>query len=37
MDRGNCWKFRFYRTPFATCTWYGFWRFYISIDKKRSL
>lgn len=30
---GNCWVFRFARVRFHTCTFYTFWRFYISIPK----
>lgn len=31
---GNCWDFRFTVMRYATCTFYRFWRFYISIEKK---
>jgi hypothetical protein len=29
---GNCWKFTFSVSRYATCTFYHFWRFYLSID-----
>ena len=30
--RGNFWRFRYSVGRYATCTYYQFWRFYISID-----
>ncbi len=34
FNRGNCWRFRFSKSKFHTCTFYEFWRFFVSIDRK---
>jgi hypothetical protein len=36
FERGNCWVFKFRIVRFATCTFYSFWRFYLSVDKRRA-
>jgi hypothetical protein len=33
QTRGNCWRFRFRKDRYATCTFYIFWRFYLSVDR----
>lgn len=31
---GNCWNFKFTKTTYNTCTFYRFYRFFISISKE---
>ena len=33
-EYGNCWYFKYSKTEYSTCTFYSFWRFFLSIDKK---
>jgi hypothetical protein len=36
--RGNCWRlWRFYRHRYTTCTYYGFWRLFVSIGRNRRI
>lgn len=32
---GRCWRLRWFRSRYARVTFYGFWRFYISVERAR--